>query len=262
MFIYLHGWHSDHCASFLPSTAREDTVVPPMAYQSTESLGRSSRMAGGSRSNIGGSVASSRPFLNLLNPMGRHYRGYQHPEEHLLEEEEDEDEDEGRSAHSKAQGGSRAGGMSWGDGTEAQADTHNSQDGEGTTESEEEDEIPQSFMIEAGPRKSGRRSSTTSHRKSAMKLAQTQNTPPRQRQLPNSALSPVPPFSVPPRPSELTAPAVMPHDLPAATAFASTRPKRGLDDYERALWNWVNVYNLDAYLQEVCRLYNTVIDGP
>lgn len=30
---------------------------------------------------------------------------------------------------------------------------------------------------------------------------------------------------------------------------------RGLDDYEKALWNWVNVYNLDAFLQEVYSYY-------
>jgi autophagy-related protein 9 len=31
---------------------------------------------------------------------------------------------------------------------------------------------------------------------------------------------------------------------------------RGLDDYEKALWNWVNVYNLDAFLQEVYYYYD------
>ncbi|EKM55276.1 uncharacterized protein PHACADRAFT_95774 [Phanerochaete carnosa HHB-10118-sp] len=30
---------------------------------------------------------------------------------------------------------------------------------------------------------------------------------------------------------------------------------RGLDAYERALWNWVNVYNLDAFLQETYYYY-------
>ena len=30
---------------------------------------------------------------------------------------------------------------------------------------------------------------------------------------------------------------------------------RGLDAYERALWSWVNVYNLDAFLQEVYHYY-------
>ena len=30
---------------------------------------------------------------------------------------------------------------------------------------------------------------------------------------------------------------------------------RGLDDYEKALWNWVNVYNLDAFLQDVYSYY-------
>ena len=30
---------------------------------------------------------------------------------------------------------------------------------------------------------------------------------------------------------------------------------RGLDAYERALWNWVNVYDLDVFLQDVYRYY-------
>ena len=30
---------------------------------------------------------------------------------------------------------------------------------------------------------------------------------------------------------------------------------RSLDAYERALWNWVNVYNLDSFLQEVYTYY-------
>ena len=30
---------------------------------------------------------------------------------------------------------------------------------------------------------------------------------------------------------------------------------RGLDEHERALWNWVNVYNLDAFLQEAYYYY-------
>jgi autophagy-related protein 9 len=32
-------------------------------------------------------------------------------------------------------------------------------------------------------------------------------------------------------------------------------PMRGLDAYERALWNWVNVYSLDEFLQEVYYYY-------
>ena len=30
---------------------------------------------------------------------------------------------------------------------------------------------------------------------------------------------------------------------------------RGLDDHEKALWNWVNVYNLDAFLQDAYYYY-------
>lgn len=55
---------------------------------------------------------------------------------------------------------------------------------------------------------------------------------------------------------------VLPHPralTPGASSSASSRhPRtamRGLDDYEKALWNWVNVYNLDAFLQEVYSYY-------
>lgn len=32
----------------------------------------------------------------------------------------------------------------------------------------------------------------------------------------------------------------------------SASSRNGLDDYQQALWRWVNVYNLDEFLQEVC----------
>ena len=34
-----------------------------------------------------------------------------------------------------------------------------------------------------------------------------------------------------------------------------TANKSGLDDYQRALWNWVNVEDLDGFLQEVYAYY-------
>lgn len=58
------------------------------------------------------------------------------------------------------------------------------------------------------------------------------------------------PLSIPPRPSEL------PEEHPALTeSHHGAPPMRGLDAYERALWNWVNVANLDAFLQEVYYYY-------
>jgi hypothetical protein len=54
-----------------------------------------------------------------------------------------------------------------------------------------------------------------------------------------------------------------PHYLEERTDVDSDRGMKpftsGLDDRERALWSWVNVYNLDAYLQDV-RLF--VLDTP
>ncbi|KAG8730583.1 autophagy protein atg9 [Ceratobasidium sp. 414] len=54
----------------------------------------------------------------------------------------------------------------------------------------------------------------------------------------------------PPRPSELVQPA-----LPQPVVSPAPKPMRGMDEYERALWNWFNVYNLDAFLQEVYAYY-------
>ncbi|KIJ10518.1 hypothetical protein PAXINDRAFT_85915 [Paxillus involutus ATCC 200175] len=62
----------------------------------------------------------------------------------------------------------------------------------------------------------------------------------------------LPTVSIPPRPSELDV-----NQSPQVPSRQQTSPKplRGLDAYERALWNWVNVYNLDAFLQEVYLYY-------
>ena len=58
--------------------------------------------------------------------------------------------------------------------------------------------------------------------------------------------------SVPPRPSELE-PEYIPRDLPEPVTAPQRLP--GLDAKEQALWQWVNVYNLDAFLQEVYLYY-------
>lgn len=117
------------------------------------------------------SSQSGRPFLSMLNPMGRSYAGYTHPG--VVEEEDEEEIDLVQTKHDSA----------------------------------DEDEVPVSLMIET----------------------------PRPKQLQ---------VNQPPRPSELIQPS-LPQPI-----VAPPRPMRGMDDYERALWNWFNVYNLDAFLQE------------
>lgn len=113
-----------------------------------------------------------------------------------------------------------------------------------------DDEVPQSFMIEASrsPRKPLPSSASTSNkgRVRSQPLHSTAAT-----SLPRQGY-PVLPISIPPRPSELD---VDVSPQPPPNQPTSPKPLRGLDAYERALWNWVNVYNLDAFLQEAYLYY-------
>lgn len=116
-------------------------------------------------------------------------------------------------------------------------------------EEEEEDAVPQSFLIEAAPRKSSAASTSQSRREERRAARSMRKS---NRHTSSTAPGAQPQLSKPPRPSELDGPAVMAAGASdTTTAFASTRSQKGLDDYQKALWNWVNVYNLDAYLQEV-----------
>ncbi|KAF9067555.1 autophagy protein Apg9-domain-containing protein [Rhodocollybia butyracea] len=200
------------------------------------------------------SGSSSKPFLNMLNPMMSRYQGYTQANQSLLEEEEDEKrsseaEDEDLEAGKRtdstpltnvSKGKQR---VSW-DANAPQDNDNDSSDGE----------VPESFMIEAAtskkpPRKSPSKGKETSRRRQQpLHSAPSRKIPPL---LPTHAS-----VSIPPRPSEVDADN---EQTPHAETFtdASERPKqmRGLDPYERALWNWVNVYNLDAFLQEVYYYY-------
>ena len=72
--------------------------------------------------------------------------------------------------------------------------------------------------------------------------------------LASNTTSPVDPpqISMPPRPTEINVERPLTQSPPTA---GQPNPKRGVDANERALWNWVNVYNLDAFLQEVYPYY-------
>lgn len=47
-------------------------------------------------------------------------------------------------------------------------------------------------------------------------------------------------------------------DADMAGEVERPKTKQGLNEYEKALWKWVNVQDLDAFLQEVCRS-NTLV---
>ena len=203
-------------------------------------------------------TATSRPFLNMLNPLGRAYQGYTAASQSVLEEDEEDaaspggDEDIDLEAqappttsNSKASlaASTHLQRLSRGGTAEAGMLRPNvREDDRMQEESESDGEVPQSFLIE----------SPATRRAPLSRRGRARDT-----RHPPSATAPVDPprISVPPRPSEINL------DHPPAPARPPTtatqpNPKRGLDASERALWNWVNVYNLDAFLQEVYLYYH------
>ena len=112
-----------------------------------------------------------------------------------------------------------------------------------------DDEVPQSFMIEAS--RSSRRPSPSSARDANKGKVRSQPLHSSSARALARENQPALPVFTPPRPSELDVDAPQ----PPPSQPNSSRPFRGLDAYERALWNWVNIYNLDAFLQEVYQYY-------
>lgn len=118
-------------------------------------------------------------------------------------------------------------------------------------------EVPQSFMIEESS-KSRRKSSRTKEKAKANERPQQPSRPPllsggqSTRPILPTTMQDVKATYAAPLPSEIDPSDQFPNDH-----SGSPQPKqiRGLDAYERALWNWVNVYNLDAFLQEVYHYY-------
>jgi len=100
-----------------------------------------------------------------------------------------------------------------------------------------DDEVPQSLMIEATP------SAKLKAHRSGQRVRKTRT--------PKQPILPVANISTPSRPTEFEEESEGNQDSPLLSA--SRRAAPGLTSYERALWSWVNVYNLDEYLQEVCR---------
>ncbi|EGN95584.1 hypothetical protein SERLA73DRAFT_95101 [Serpula lacrymans var. lacrymans S7.3] len=212
--------------------------------------------------NTQGGVSSSRPFLNMLNPMGRAYDGYTQASQSVVEEENEnesaeEDLEAGHATRSsifksttKPHGKHR---VSWeGESSEMNILRPNiRRDDKGYEQESSDDEVPQSFMIEASSSphkpspipKSSRRQEKGKGRSQPLYSTSSRSLPPAEA---------LPTVSIPPRPSELDIEETS--QLPPQERLPP-KPMRGLDAYERALWNWVNVYNLDAFLQEVYYYY-------
>lgn len=197
-------------------------------------------------------MTGSRPFLNLLNPLsgGRAYRGYEQARDDVVEEQDEDEEDEDRDDEDDRGEGpsSRPGWMRASTRPDsasrirmqgATSPRHNSGTADDDEDDDDDGEVPQSFMIEA------RRGGSS---------GRTPKSPPQARHSTRTGgfLAGIKqPISMPPRPSDLQSGQdfTLPH--PNTTPMGSAPSKQGLDEYERALWKWVNVYNLDAFLQEV-----------
>lgn len=238
-------------------------------------------------------MSSSRPFLNMINPMtSRTYQGYMRADQSPVEEE---NELEGRDIQSGGPSLTASDGRAeekdmaglWKSEMNLSKPNIKTRDSERRDDSSD-DEVPQSFIIETPTARSNatiHKNTSSSKSKGKAKATATDFTPPSgpQRGQPLHSVSgrrmppgrPILPvsvqdqdmtLSVPPRPSELeegdhkTRPYAQSsrNSSVGGTGPAKRRAgasKGGLDAYERALWNWVNVYNLDAFLQEVYYYY-------
>ncbi|KAH9945782.1 APG9-domain-containing protein [Epithele typhae] len=212
----------------------------------------------GSQSIYPGGTSSRGPFLNMLNPMGRNYQGYVQANQSVVEEEDEDNHD--LESGSPAQSATKSRGkrkVGWGEGSQMHVLRPNNRhadpkDGEESSD----DEVPQDFMIEASaPRRRPASPPTTkaSKRKEREKKSshRASNSGTSKPILPTTSADT--PLSIPPRPSELNPDPEPPQDAPLHEP--QTRQMRGLDAHERALWNWVNVYNLDSFLQEAYYYY-------
>ncbi|KAH0583667.1 hypothetical protein H2248_009280 [Termitomyces sp. 'cryptogamus'] len=254
-----------------------------------DKTGRSARNMSGSRSfhtsqSLLASGPSSSRFLNMLNPMSRNHQGYSQANQSLLEEEEENRSSDERSgseddleaararrtlqsttSHAPPREGGRRQ-VSWDAGaSEMNVLRPNIHKEDKLHHDSSDDEVPpQSFMIEATSRKPS--SSEGKHRAegpSSSGRSRTLQSTPGRKLPPSKSTSPRgPSLSTPPRPSEVDAEEPEDPQTPRPGFIDTlpqynrrTKPLRGLDDYEKALWNWVNVYNLDAFLQEVYYYY-------
>ena len=120
-------------------------------------------------------------------------------------------------------------------------------------EDSSDDEVPQSFKVETTPR-------------SGLTAKFEESSRPTRRQGLSSTsgrrLNPTLPTVIDNSKSPSPTPQAQEHErLLSPGTRSSSLPRqsrtvmRGLDDYEKALWSWVNVYNLDAFLQEVYNYY-------
>ncbi|KAK7037990.1 autophagy-related protein 9 [Favolaschia claudopus] len=248
--------------------------MPDSSRRSTNSHSMS-RSVQGSQSFYppgGASLSSSRPFLNMLNPMARQYQGYTQANQSLPEEEdesrssgdEEANAEAGRSRNTLFQSTAQdiplsrsrthAHHVSWDAPPPALHPNIQQEDALHERQSSD-DEVPQSFMIEAASKKSSKKGKSKSNSDSGRGRSQPLHS------VAGRKLPPVlPTHATPPQRPGLSPTNSRDANRPGSRNSSnghdrSAKPMRGLDAYERALWKWVNVYNLDAFLQEVYYYY-------
>ena len=217
--------------------------------------------------------------------MGRTYQGYVQADQSLVEEEDEnrnssqEDLEVGLRDQARRRGSTkgktnasadRKQHVSWGTGAAEMSVLHPNIHREDRIHENDssDDEVPQSFMIEATSNVPARATIDNHAVHSSPRVsprAAVNVTPKRDHDpLPPVVVNnPPPTTSAPPRPLELeveTPPERVrqwSRSSPTDSSDHDRQPKpmRRLDAYEHALWNWVNVYNLDAFLQEVYYYY-------
>jgi len=228
----------------------------------------------------------------MINPMkSRAYQGYIRADQSPVEEEnelEEQDLESGRRSRASSSGNIRefVGNGGW-----TRKDTRSAtnmsslrpnvkRDDEDKRVDSSDDEVPQSFIIETpvsrintalnktAPMSSKARGKTKAKITDSSATAVPQRGKPLHpvagREVhPSGSILPV---KISPRPSDLgegesrtgiyrTRSAASDSGKSGGSGGVGRTKMRSLDAYERALWNWVNVYNLDAFLQEVYYYY-------
>ncbi|TFL02983.1 autophagy protein Apg9-domain-containing protein [Pterulicium gracile] len=223
-------------------------------------------------SRMNASQSGSRHFLNTLNPMGNQFNAFSNPNQSLLEEDENQQNNDDIQQQQQQQSPTRKPSsssrskrnISWDAGASEMNNLSPTREHKDPDSSD--DEVPQSFMIEATASPPRRPSSKGKRRNSGSNKDRGQpHYSGSSRQVPpilplhNTPKSP-PPISAPPRPVDTEGGSghIPPHgDTPPPPPQSPFRSHYagGLSPREKALWNWVNVYNLDAFLQEVYSYY-------
>lgn len=230
------------------------------------------------------STSSSRPFLNMINPMNSTYHGYTQANQSIVEEVgeddinngEDIDLEAGRSASfndspkakrlsTKSQGKRR---VAWNPGASEMSVLHPNIHKEDKIHERDssDDEVPPSFLIEAAshpaaPSQPVEQPQGQDHgRGQALYSTEGRKLPPTKSKSKSKTPYTSSPVPTPPRPSDLNEDPIPGNfnysSSQQGSPYRQPRQIRGLDDYEKALWNWINVYNLDAFLQEVYYYYD------